>query len=111
MPRTMHTCPMVHVTACLLVVCLLATTRQGRAASPCVPLPADVMAWWTGNTDAEDASINHEHAVLQPGAQAGVPAFVGGAFYFDGVTGVANTPALLPQQGTVELWVKPGALS
>jgi hypothetical protein len=81
------------------------------AASTCVPPPAGVIAWWSGNTDAQDISSNHEHAVLQPGAQAGMPGFVAGAFYFDGVAGVANTPVLLPQQGTIELWVKPSSLS
>ena len=111
MPRTTHTCSMVYVAVCLLVVCLLATADKGMAAPTCVPLPADVIAWWSGNTDAEDMSSNHENAVLQSGAQAGVPGFVAGAFYFDGVTGVANTPVLLPQQGTVELWVKPSSLS
>jgi hypothetical protein len=106
MPRTTHTCFMVYV-----AVCLLATAGQGMAASTCTPLPAGVIAWWPGNTDAQDISSNHEHAVLQSGAQAGVPGFVAGAFYFDGVTGMANTPVLLPQQGTVELWAKPSSFS
>src|SRR5215510_14325242 len=110
MPRNAHTCSMVYVTACLLVVCLLATADKGRAASACISPPADVIAWWPGNTD-EDVSSNHDNAVLQPGAQAGVPGFVAGAFYFDGITEMANTPVLLPQQGTIELWVQPSSFS
>jgi hypothetical protein len=73
MPRTTHTYSMVYVAVCLLVVCLLVTASQGLAVSICMPPPTGVIAWWPGNTDAQDISSNHEHAVLQSGAQAGVP--------------------------------------
>lgn len=115
MKRPMHTNPYVGV--CLLVIGLLGTAGHLMAAptqnrrSICVRSPAGVVAWWPGNTDGQDISGNHQDAVLQPGAHAGVPGLVAGAFQFDGIAGVADTPVLLPLQGTVELWVHPFALT
>src|SRR6266481_997702 len=111
MKRTTHASFMVYVAICLLAVCLLATAGHLMAAPTCVPAPAGLLAWWPGNTNAQDIAGSHQDAVLHSGAQAGVPGLVVGAFQFDGVTGIANTPVLLPQQGTVELWVNPSSFS
>jgi len=115
MKHTRHTSSYVGV--CLLVGCLLGTvghlmaTQTRNQRRICVRPPANVVAWWPGNTDAQDISGNHEDAVPQPGAQAGVPGLIAGAFQFDGLAGIADTPVLLPQQGTIELWVHPVALT
>src|SRR5262245_54742490 len=109
MKRTRHTRPYIGI--CLLIVCLLGTAGQLLATSTCVPPPAGVPAWWPGNTDAQDISGNIHHAQLQNGATAGVPGHMGGAFQFDGLDDLAQTSLLLPQQGTIELWVNPSVLT
>jgi hypothetical protein len=80
-------------------------------AQNCVPPPADIIAWWPGETNANDISGERNHAQLQNGATAGVPGKVGKAFQFDGANDIALTSVLLPQQGTIELWVNPTPLT
>ncbi len=95
----------------LIVPLIFALTGNVSAQGTCVSPPAGMVSWWPGDNDAQDIAGNHHDAVLQPGAQASIPGLVGGAFQFDGVAGVADTPLLLPQQGTLDLWVNPSFLS
>jgi hypothetical protein len=91
---------------CAVSLLLLSAVVGPAVAQTCVPPPAGIIAWWPGDTNANDISGNINHAQLQNGATAGATGHVGGAFQFDGVDDVADTPLLLPAQGTIELWVK-----
>jgi hypothetical protein len=73
-------------------------------------LPAGLLAWWSGDIDARNATGSQYDGTLLPlvgGAQAGVPGLIGGAFQFDGAEDLVSTPLTLPSQGTIALWVRP----
>jgi hypothetical protein len=95
---------LLRVSLCLLV---LLTVSLSHAAA----LPAGLLAWWSGDSTAQDESGHGLHATLVHGALAGVPGRIGGAFQFDGVDDLVVTPLRIPPQGTIDLWINPAALT
>lgn len=98
--------------SCLKVQAVI--TRVTNAPPPptnCVPVPADLVAWWPGEGNAQDRVDGHR-GVLQGGVafQTGE---VGRGFAFHAPTSgvrVAAAPALDVGAGigmTVELWINP----
>jgi len=76
-------------------------------------LPAGMIAWWRGETDASDLIGGHDGAFFA-GSAAAPPSIttsgkVGGAFDFNGNVHVRvpDSPALTPSEMTVEAWVFP----
>lgn len=57
---------------------------DGASDPVCVPTPAGLVSWWSGDVDAGDVHDGNS-GILQNGASAGAPGQVGGAFAFDGV--------------------------
>jgi hypothetical protein len=92
------------VYACL---CVLLTTSVGVARA----LPAGLLAWWSGDSNANDVSGNGNNASLMGNAVAGVPGLIRGAFQLNGVTAIANTSLRLPETGTLDFWVNPTTLN
>ncbi|HEY5865055.1 MAG TPA: LamG domain-containing protein [Candidatus Tectomicrobia bacterium] len=92
---------------CVTILCLLLTTSVGVASA----LPTGLVAWWSGESNAQDVSGNGYDATLVNGAQAGVPGLKGGAFQFNGVNAIANTSLHLPQTGTLDFWVNPATFN
>ena len=89
-----------------LCLSILLTTSVGVARA----LPSGLVAWWSGDSNAQDVSGHGHDATLVNGAQAGVPGLIGGAFQMNGAGAFVSTPLLLPSQGTIDVWVKPAAL-
>ena len=104
MERITYVSPLVGIGLCVLLLCA-ASVRCATA------LPSGLVAWWPGDSNANDLSGNGHHAMLANGAQAGVPGLMSGAFQLNGVTAFVSTPLLLPSQGTIDLWVKPADLT
>ena len=96
--------PFVSVGIGVLLLCTVAV--RGATA-----LPDGLLAWWSGDSNANDVSGNGHNATLAGNAVAGVPGLIGGAFQFDGTADFVSTPLLLPSQGTIDLWVKPADLT
>jgi len=88
-----------EIDMCVTIVCILLTTSVGVASA----LPTELIAWWSGESNANDVSGNGYHATLVNGAQAGVPGLRGGAFQVNGGAAFVSTPLLLPSQGTIDL--------
>lgn len=87
---------------------------NGAPLPACAPSPAGMVAWWPGDLDATDR-LGGNPGTLLNGATFAVGK-VGPAFSFDGnddTVQVPDSPALRPQQLTVEAWVfaKSGAVS
>jgi len=99
-------------TLCLWGACCLslAVGVGPVLAQICVPPPAGILVWWPGDANGNNISSNANHAQLQNGATAGVSGKVSGAFQFDGGNDIAQTPVILPPQGTLELWVNPASV-
>lgn len=95
--------------ACLFI--FVVTPVGPVVAQTCEPAPVGVTGWWPGDVDGTEISNTDSHATLQNGAEAGIDGQVNGAFQFDGVNDIADTGITLPPQGTLELWVKPSALT
>ena len=78
------------------------------APSNCVPAPAGIVSWWSGNDSAAD-SVGTNNGVAM-GGTAFAPGEVGEAFSFDGVSGWVDipNPASLNPTGpfSVEAWIK-----
>lgn len=93
------------------VFCLCLFILSPMALYSAEALPTGLIAWWSGDTNANDVSGHMHNATLLHGAQAGVPGLIGGgAFQFDGTSALATTTLLLPSQGTIDLWVNPASL-
>jgi hypothetical protein len=60
------------------------------AAQTCVPQPAGLISWWTGDGDATDI-VGGDDGTLQNGAAFG-PGLVGQAFTFDGADDAVSVP-------------------
>ena len=89
-----------------LVISLLGASPA--IAPHCPAPPSGLIAWWSGDTDAQDISGNNNHVTLQGGSQAGVAGLIDGAFAFDSATGgTAVTNLTLDAQGSIEFWVNP----
>jgi len=91
-------------------------TVRARFASA-IPLPAGLVAFWRGETDATDLIGGH-NGVFFAGTSAVAPSItrfgkVGGAFAFDGTVHVhvPHSNALTPAQMTAEAWIFPTMLS
>ncbi len=78
----------------------------------CVSPPAGLVAWWPGDTNANDI-VGGNCGTLENGATVGNPGKVGGAFQFNGMDGgggvnLGNVPAFDFTQSssfTIEAWV------
>ena len=91
---------------------LLLPVASPATASPftttpqsCVPAPAGLIGWWSGDDDASDVQANHNGALLN-GATFG-PGRVGPAFHSDGISGfigIPDAPDLRPASLTIEGW-------
>ncbi|HEY5863945.1 MAG TPA: hypothetical protein VI542_00100, partial [Candidatus Tectomicrobia bacterium] len=79
MERITYVSPLVGIGLCVLLLC----TASVRCATA---LPSGLVAWWPGDSNANDLSGNENHAMLVNGAQVGVPGLMGGAFQLNGVT-------------------------
>jgi hypothetical protein len=82
-----------------------------------IPPPADLVAWWRGETDASDLIGGHNGAFFSGTTVVG-PSItpsgkVGKAFNFDGTVHVRvpDSVALRPAEVTLEAWVFPTLLS
>ncbi len=74
----------------------------------CLPAPAGLVGWWTGDGNAND-SVGPDNGSLQSGASISAAGLVGQAFSFDGVSSFVSIPdytILRPTNFTVEAWVK-----
>lgn len=74
---------------------------------PCASANAGLIAYWTGNGNALDASGNGHHGTLMNGAGYGT-GVVGQAFQFDGVNDYVEVPgatSLEPNTISVAMWV------
>lgn len=74
----------------------------------CLPPPAGLVGWWTGDGNAND-SAGPDNGSLQSGANATAGGKVGQAFSFDGVSSfvsISDYTILQPTNFTVEAWVK-----
>jgi len=92
----------------LLAVPLLLLGVDGRAeGQTCVPPPAGIVGWWSGNGNANDAVAGNNGQLA--GDATFAPAVVREGFKLDGVgdyVEIPDTPALRPAQMTVEAWVR-----
>lgn len=94
-----------------MTLLLVFALMHSAAAQTCVQPPADLVSWWTGDTDATDFEDGN-NGTLMNGALAGVAGKVGGAFSFDGVddrVDIANTASNLnfgTGDFTIDLWAK-----
>jgi hypothetical protein len=82
-------------------------TLTVTAPGSCVPPPANLVGWWTGDGSAADY-LGADNGTLQGGATATSAGKVAQCFSFDGVAGyvqIPNAPALNPATFTVEFWV------
>jgi len=73
----------------------------------CAPVPAGAIAWWKAESNALDR-VSTQHGTLLNGATF-TNGMSGGGFLLDGVNDhltVAASPALAPQQFTLEGWIK-----
>ncbi|MEE8302485.1 MAG: LamG domain-containing protein, partial [Candidatus Tectomicrobia bacterium] len=93
-----------------LSLLLMVAAANSSLAQTCVEPPSGILAWWPGDENADDISGNDNHAQLEDDASAGVSGKVNGAFLFDGAGDIADTPLLLSDQGTIELWINPTSL-
>ena len=76
---------------------------------PCTPLPAEPIAWWRGEGNADD-SIGLAHGTVA-GDAGFISGHVGQAFSFDAVEGVATFPGgddldVTGDELTLETWIK-----
>ncbi len=75
----------------------------------CVDPPADMVAWWPGDANAEDLQGDHDGALVGD-AHANAPGKVSSAFEFNGINArvhVKDAVALNPtQEITVDAWVR-----
>jgi hypothetical protein len=72
---------------------------------PCAPAPAGLVAWLTGDGNADD-SVSTNNGILENGATF-APGEVGQAFSFNGegqYVQIADSPSLEPQSVTLECW-------
>jgi hypothetical protein len=93
-----------------ILVFLLCTTPLRDALA----LPVGLVARWSGDIDALNATGPQYDGTLLNGALAGQPGLIAGAFQFDGTAAFVSTPLrllTLPAQGTIALWVNPADLS
>jgi hypothetical protein len=108
MQGTTHLRPLIGLGVLALVLC---TTPLRDAAA----LPTGVLARWSGDIDARNATGPQFDGTLVDGALAAQAGLIAGAFQFDGIldgtTPLVSTPLILPSQGTIALWVKPGTLT
>jgi hypothetical protein len=78
------------------------------AIAACFPAPPGLIGWWAGDGNGNDFAGSH-NALLQGGASATAPGFVGTAFSFDGTNGyaqIADAPIFHPTNLTIEAWVR-----
>jgi hypothetical protein len=88
---------------------LLPVAGQGQS---CAPVPADMVAWWTGNNNTMDVVSGASGAVV--GNTGYASGRVGNAFVFDGdgdALGLGNPTSLRLQNLTIEAWVKRASLT
>jgi hypothetical protein len=91
----------------LLLFACLGASFQLRAAS-CAPVPVGLTGWWPAEGTANDI-IGTNNGILQGGASANAPGFVGTGFSFDGTNSFAqfpDSPVFHPTNLTVEAWVR-----
>jgi len=104
MQRPTHLHSLISLSLGVLLLC--STVVRDATA-----LPSGLLAWWSGDSNANDVSGNGHNAILAGNAVAGVPGLIGGAFQFDGTADFVSTPLTLPSKGTIDLWVKPADLT
>jgi hypothetical protein len=104
--ETMVAAKRIHF--CIVAISLSSIAVSFCPAQPCTPPPPDLIAWWSGDSDGTDITGNSYDALLNNGAVAGVPGWVGGAFQFDGLDDIADTSLTLAAKGTIDFWVNPG---
>ena len=79
----------------------------GKCAFQCTQPPANMVAWWPGNGNANDIQgPTYEHGTLNGATFA--PGIVDQAFSFDGIDDrvvVASTTALEPTELTIDAWI------
>ena len=91
---------------CSLVALALTATALS-AANSAIPAPPGLVGWWPGDGNAKDMAGTN-NGLLQGGATATNPGFIGSAFTMDGTNAyvqVPNAPALNPTNLTLECWV------
>ncbi len=79
-----------------------------QSMASCTPLPPGAISWWPAEGDASDL-IGNNPGVLEGGATASNPGYVGNCFTFDGTNGfvaIPDSPSLDPTNLTIECWVK-----
>jgi hypothetical protein len=85
----------------------IASAVVGCGNEACIPLPAGVVGWWTGNGFADDVISPSQNGVLMNGATFALGRD-GQAFSLDGVDDfvqIPDSPALRPASITVDAWV------
>jgi hypothetical protein len=77
------------------------------SSNGCVPAPANIIGWWTGDGTASD-SAGADNGTLQGGATDTATGLVGQAFGFNGTSSFVQIPdsaVLHPANLTIEAWV------
>lgn len=95
----------------LVITALLTSAPTIATAQVCVPSPAGLVGWWTGDSDATDSVAGNNGVLL--GSTTFLPGRVAGGFKMDGVgdgVQIPDSPALKPATVSVEAWVRFDAL-
>lgn len=94
----------------LLPVVLIFIPVTHVAPQSCVAAPAGIVAWWPGDSDANDV-VGENHGVPMNGITF-AQGMVDGAFSFDGIDDHVEIPAMGPfGEITVEAWLFANSLS
>ncbi len=105
--------PLSPVLLAGLALAILTFNSVPRAsAASCVPAPAGLVGWWSGDGNANDIAGTN-NGTFQGGATASAVGEVGQAFSFDGTNTfvqIPDSPALRPTNLTVEAWMRFSAL-
>jgi hypothetical protein len=108
-PRKSVTSPRLYISACWCALAGLALLPAAFRAwsAECVPPPAGLVSWWSGEGNADD-SVGLAGGTLYGGVTF-APGRVGRCFAFDGAGGVVNVPDLpalaLTNSLTIECWL------
>jgi cysteine-rich repeat protein len=100
------------IVASIALASMVIGSPPRAAAQSCVPAPSGMVAWWTGDGNANDRADGNV-GTLQNGAGF-TAGFVGQAFSLDGVNdyvSFVNRPVadIIGDRFTIEYWANPGA--